>query len=189
MKTYYFIKFSTKKIFFLILIIPVIIQLLLINIVQSIENNLLYYLTFVIFWMLYLPFFYWLNNSITFLYNHSSKYLNLKLINFKFSLLINIIITLNFVFFVAYIFSFFHKGSTPNTVIITLFIAIQFIGIFAFMYSSYFVCKVIKTIELKNKVFLNDILPIFLYYSFPPITIWVIHNKIKEFHHLEKDNY
>jgi hypothetical protein len=186
MKTYYFINLSTKKLFFYILIIPILIQLVLINIIEAINSRSLYYIMFIFFWMFYLPFFYWLNNAITFLFQYSIKYYNINLMKFKFSLIVNIITLLNFVFFVAYVFSFVYNGGQPNIDFFFVFGGIQFIGIISFLHSSIIVCKTIKTIELKRKVHFNDIYRDIIYYSFPPLTIWVIHNKIKELYHNNK---
>lgn len=180
MKTHYFLKQSTKKVIFLILIIPIIVLLLLINLVQLIfDEKLLYYIMFVFFWLLYLPYFYWLNVTVTFLYNHSNKNFKLKLTDFKISLVINIITILNFVFFIAYIFSFF-DGGEPNIDIVSCMILIQFIAVISFIYNSYFICKLIATIELNRKVSFSDFSNNFVAFSFPPIAIYSIHNKVKQ---------
>ncbi|MBZ4042638.1 hypothetical protein [Flavobacterium hibisci] len=180
MRTNYFLKQSAKKVIFLIIIIPILIQLILINLAQVIfDKMLLYYIIFVFFWMLYLPYFYWLNISVTFLYNHSNEHFNLKLTNFKISLLVNVITILNFVFFVAYIFSFLN-GGRPNIDFVSFMILIQFVAIVSFIYNSYFICKLISTIELNRKVSFRDFNSNFVAFSFPPLAISIIQNKIKK---------
>ena len=47
-----------------------------------------------------------------------------------------------------------------------------------FVYNSYFVCKLITTMELKRSVSFTDILPYLIVYLFPPIAIWIIQNKV-----------
>jgi hypothetical protein len=180
MKLNYLLKQSTKKIFFLILIIPILFQLVLINLVQVANDEKIYYLIFVFFWMLYLPYFYWLNISINFIYLNSNKFFNLKLINFKITLFINIITSLNFVLFVAYIFSFVFNGGRPDTDVIQFIIFIQFIGVFSFFYNNYFVFKLLASTELKRKTNFSDFSGILFIYSFPPLTVWIIQNKIKK---------
>lgn len=179
MNTNYFLKQSTKKIIFLILIIPIVIQFVLINLVQVIINERLYYLTFLFFWLLYLPYFYWLNIAVNFLYTHPNKYFKLKLNYFKISLVVNIIAMFNFVYFIAYIFSFVFNGGQPNIDIILYMLSIQFVGVVSFFYNSYFVCKLIATIELKRNVYFNDILSNLVTFSFPPLALWIIQNKVK----------
>lgn len=179
MNTNYFLKQSAKKNIFLILIIPIIIQLVLINLVQWVSDVRLYYVAFVFFGVLYLPYFYWLNIAVNFLYAHSN-YFKLKLNNFKVSLVINVIMVFNFVFFIAYMFSFIFKGGEPNDVIILCFGLIQFVGIISFTYTSYFVSKLIATIELKRNVYFSDIVGNLVTFSFPPLALWIIHNKVKK---------
>jgi hypothetical protein len=176
----YFLKQSGKKVVFLIFIIPTIIQLILINIIQMIVDEMLYYLLFLFFGLLYLPYFYWLNITVNFLYSHSNKYVKLKIKNFKISLMINIIIIFNFVFFVAYLFSFVFNGGTPDMKIILYIVLIQFFGVASFAYNSYFVCKLISTIELNRKVGFSDIAGSFVTLLIPPLAVWIIHNKIKK---------
>lgn len=183
MNTNYFLKQSTKKTLLLILVIPIIIQFILINIAKSIIDERLYYLTFIIFWSLYLPYFYWLNNAINFLHSHSNEHLRLKIINFKISLVINIIATFNFVLFAAYVFSFVfnvNKSGKPDTNIILCMALIQIVGVISFFYSNYFSCKLISTIELKRKVSFSEIVGNIISFSFPPITLWIINDKLKK---------
>lgn len=180
MKTNYFLKQSAKKVIFLIIIIPILIQLVLINLAQLIFDKMfLYYIIFIFFWMLYLPYFYWLNISVTFLYNHSNEHFKLKLTNFKISLLVNIITILNFVFFVAYIFSFLN-GGRPNIDFVSFMISIQFLAVLSFIYNSYFICKLISTIELNRKVNFRDFNNNFIGFTFPPFAISIIQNKIRK---------
>ena len=146
MGTNYFLKQSTKKVIFLVFIIPIIVQLVIINFAQMIVDEMLYYILFIFFWLMYLPFFYWLNIAVSFLYAQPNKYFKIDLKVFKISLFINSLIILNFVFFTAYIFSFLFKGGKPNTGIFLYVLFIQCIGIVSFIYSSYFVCKLISTI-------------------------------------------
>ncbi len=183
MKTNYFLKQSAKTNIFLILIIPIIIQLVLINLVQSVSDIKLYYLIFVFFGILYLPYFYWLNIAVNFLYARSN-YFKLNLKTFKLSLLINVIMVFNFVFFIAYMFSFVFKGGEPNDVMFLCMSLIQFVGIISFSYTSYFVSKLIASIELKRNVNFNDVVGNLVAFSFPPLALWIIHNKVKTIQNL-----
>lgn len=176
----YFLKQTAKKVIFYIFIIPIIIQLILINTVQAIHNETLYYILFLFFGLLYLPYFYWLNTIINYLFVNSNKYVILKIKNFRISLVINIIAVFNFVFFVAYIFNFFFRGGMPNTEIILCMVSIQFIGVVSFAYNAYFVSKLIAIIELKREVYFSDISATFITLSIPPIAVWVIHNRAKK---------
>lgn len=176
----YFLKQSAKKNIFLILIIPIIIQFVLINLVQSISDERLYYLTFLFFWLLYLPYFYWLCIAVNFLHGFSNKYFKLKFTNFKISLVINIISVFNFVFFIAYMFSFVFNGGRPSDVIFLCVALIQIVGVLSFAYTAYFVSKLILTIELNKNIYFSDIVGSLINFSFPPITLWIIQNKIKK---------
>lgn len=178
MKVNYFIKQSAKKNLFLIFIIPITIQLILINIIQSVSNIWLYYLTFIFFGILYLPYFYWLSIIVNFLHIHS-RYYKLKINNFKVSLIINVIMVFNFVLFIAYIFSFVINGGEPSNVIFVCVGLIQFIGIISFSYTNYLLSKLIATIELNRNVYFNDIIGNLVAFSFPPLAMWIIQNKIK----------
>lgn len=181
MEINYFLKQGVKKIILLILVIPIIIQFVLINVVQWINDELLYYLTFVLIWLFYLPYFYWLNVTIKSLYAHSNKYFNLKLKRFNISLIINCVVLLNFVFFVAYIFSFvFLKEGKPNVGLFPYIGLIQLVGIVSFFYNGYFVSKLIATIELKRNVHFTDIAGNLIIFTFPPLAVWFIYNKIKK---------
>ncbi|WP_195760065.1 hypothetical protein [Flavobacterium sp. LC2016-23] len=182
----FLLKQSTKKVFIFILIIPIIIQFFLINLVQSFSCERLYYLIFAFFAFLYLPYFYWLNIVVNFLYSYSNKYFNLKLFTFKLCLVVNIIVVFNFVFFIAYIFSFVFKGGEPNDDIFLYVGLIQFVGVLSFSYCGYFVSKLISTIELKKTVCFNDIAGNLVTFSFPPVALWIIHNKIKKIQVTEK---
>jgi hypothetical protein len=185
MDTNYFLKQSVKKTIFLILIVPIIIQLILINLAQSVMDIRLYYATFVFFWILYLPYFYWLSIAVNFLYTNSNHF-KLKLNNFKVSLVINVVIVLNFVFFIAYIFNFVFNGGEPNDIVFLFVGLIQFVGVLSFSYTSYFVSKLILTIELKRNVYFSDIVGNLVAFSFPPLAIWIIQNKIKK---MQPKNY
>ena len=92
---------------------------------------------------------------------------------------INIIAIFNFVFFVAYIFKFVSQGGKPDTNIITYMLLIQFIGVISFFYNSYFVCKLIATIELKRNVNFIDFAGNLVAFAFPPIALWIIQKKVK----------
>ncbi|WP_166921247.1 hypothetical protein [Flavobacterium poyangense] len=171
----------------MILVIPGVVQLIVINLVQLIfDERLLYYIGFVFFWMLYLPYFYWLNVSVTFMYSQSNKYFRSKLANFRISLLINLIVVLNFVFLVAYVLSQ-SNGGKPDIDFIGFLISIQFIGIVSFVYNSCFICKLMATIELNRKVSFADFSNNFVAFSFPPLAISIIQNKIKKMQVLESE--
>ncbi|MRX41318.1 hypothetical protein GJU43_18675 [Flavobacterium sp. LC2016-23] len=98
----------------------------------------------------------------------------------------NIIVVFNFVFFIAYIFSFVFKGGEPNDDIFLYVGLIQFVGVLSFSYCGYFVSKLISTIELKKTVCFNDIAGNLVTFSFPPVALWIIHNKIKKIQVTEK---
>jgi hypothetical protein len=181
MNNQFFLKQSPRGIFFLLVLVPCSIQLILINLIEFIANEILYYLTFLFFAMMYLPYFYWLNLTVNFLYNMPNNHLKLKFINFRVSLLINIITLFNFTFFVAYNFRYVFFGGQPNFNIIYFMLSIQFIGIISFIYNAYFINKLIVTLELKRKVELIDYIGNFPLLSFPPVAIWFIQNKIKKF--------
>ncbi|UOK42151.1 MULTISPECIES: hypothetical protein [Flavobacterium] len=183
MNSNYFLKQNAKKVIFLILIIPIIIQLFLINIIQVIHNGseIIYYLSFLLFGLLYLPYLYWLYSIVNFFFTNSNKFVELKLNNFKICLAINVLVVFNFVLFVAYIFSFvFLKSGLPNTDIILCFGFMQFVGVVSFVYTGYFVSKLITTIELNRKIYFSDIVGNFIILSIPPLAIWIIHNKAKK---------
>jgi hypothetical protein len=181
MNKHYFIKQKSRKVVFLLFIIPAILQLVLINIIKSINSELLYYFLFLLFGLLYLPFFYWLSISINYLHENSRKYFNLKLINFKISLLVNILILFNFVFFVAYIFSFiFFKEGSPEISTVVIMAFIQIIGVVFFAYSNYFVGCLLTTLQLNRKVNFNEITSNLIALSIPPFAIWIIQKKVKD---------
>lgn len=179
MSTNFILKQTTISNFIFILIIPIVIQFVLINSVQSLSSEILFYLTFIFFGVLYMPYFYWLNTVVCFLHKHSNEYFTLKLKTFKTSLGINIIVVFNFVFFIAYVFSFVFKGGEPNDIVFLYVGLIQFIGILSFSYTSYFVSKLIQTIEFKRTIYFSDIIGNLALYAFPPTALWIIHNKIK----------
>lgn len=89
-------------------------------------------------------------------------------------------VILNFIFFIGYIFSFVFKGGNPNIDTVFFMVFIQFIGFASFVYNSYFICKLIATIELKRKVYFNDIAGNFIIFSIPPVAVWIIHTKVKK---------
>lgn len=178
MNTNYFLKQSTKKNILLIFIIPILVQLVLINLAQSIGDLWLYYLLFVFFTLLYLPYFYWLKVAVNFLFFNSNTF-RLTLNKFKVSLVINVIMMFNFVFFIAYMFRFVFSGGEPNDLIFLCVGLIQFVGISSFSYTNYFVSKLLATIDLKRNVGFSDIVGNFVAFSFPPFAVWVIHKKIK----------
>lgn len=176
----YCLKQSAKKTIFFILIIPIIIQVVLMNLVQLISDEKLYHITFVFFAILYLPYFYWLSIAVNFLYSHSNEHFKLKLNSFKVSLVIDIIVVFNFVFFIAYMFSLVFKGGEPTDDTFLCVGLIQFAGVVSYSYTSYFISKLITTIELKRDVSFSDIIGNLAVFSFPPVALWIIHNKIKK---------
>lgn len=180
MNNNFFLKHSVRRTFFLFIIVPFVIQLVIINLIKIIEAESLYYLIFLIFAILYLPYFLWLNVVVGFLYGRKNKFFNLKLSNFKISLIINVIVVFNFIFFAAYVFSFIFLDNHPNTNILLSMVCIQFIGIPSFIYNLYFINKLIVTTEYKRKVRLNDFAGNFLVLSFPPLALWYLQSKIKK---------
>lgn len=156
--------------------------MILINLVQLVSNGKLYYSIFLLFWILYLPYFYWLKIAVNFLFYYSNEFFKLKLYFFKISLYINIIGVFNFVFFVAYIFRQVFIGSKLNDNFFLYVAIIQFACVLSFFYSSYFISKLIATIELKRKVNLIDISDYFAKLAFPPLALWIIQTKIKKIH-------
>lgn len=156
-------------------------QLALVNIVQAVSDERLYYFLFFIFWLLCFPYFYWLNAAVRFLYNNK-KNNNFKIdfINFKISLLVNLITVFNFIFFVAYIFSFIDSGESPNINIIGFMGFIQFIGVVSFAYNGYFISKLLATLDLEKKVYFSDISGNFILFSFPLASVWIIQGKIRK---------
>lgn len=186
MRTNYFFDKSIKNVIFLTLIIPAVLQLTIINFVEKANNEIIYYLLFVVFGLLYLPYFSWLYNSINFLYKVKSKFFKLKIRNFNICLIINFLVVLNFVFYISYLMGFVINGGKPNIKIFLIIGIIQMVGIIAFNYSVYFVCKLILTYELKKEVNFIDIVGNIITMAFPPITIWKIQNKIQDIQNLKK---
>jgi len=176
----FFLKLNTIKTLFLVLIIPGLVQLILVNFAQRTNDVKLYSSLFFLFWLMYFPFFYWLKIAIDFLYSQSKNYFEMNLKYFKISVIINIITLLNFVFFVAYIFSFLFFNEKPNKDLFLWFFLIQFIGIISIIYSSNFITILIKSIELKRKVKFTEFIGNSIIMLIPPIAIWIIHNKVKE---------
>ena len=78
-------------------------------------------------------------------------------------------------------FSFVFKGGEPNDVMFLCFGLIQFVGIISFSYTSYFVSNLIATIELKRNVYFSEIVGNIAAFSFPPLALWIIHNKVKKY--------
>jgi hypothetical protein len=179
MKTNFILRQGAKGVIFFVFVVPIIIQLILINIVPNVYDVRMYYLLFFIFGLLYLPYFYWLKNAAFFLHSYSNNYEKMKFARFQISLLINILTVFNFVFFTAYIFSFYFRGGTPNIDIISILIFIQFIGVFSFAYNSYYICKVISTVDLRRKVHFNEIAGKFILFAIPPLAIWILQNKVQ----------
>lgn len=112
------------------------------------------------------------------IYN-SNKFFKLKLNNFKICLLINIVVVFNFVFFTAYSFRLVFNGVVPSDEIFLFVGLIQFLGVLSFSYSGYFISKLILTIELKRKVYFNEIVGNLVTFIFPPIALFTIHKRIK----------
>lgn len=179
----YFFNQSTKKNIFLIVIIPVLFQLMIVSLVSIYyENSLFYYLLFFLFWLLFLPFFYWLNIIVTYLYTISNDYFNLNLKYFKISLLLNLITILNFVFCLAYILSFVFNGSKPNIDIVMCFFGFHVFGMIFFIYNGYFISKLFATLDLKRKVNFKDTLNYKVFHSIRFIAVRSIHSKGKKFY-------
>lgn len=171
-----------KKNFFLVIILPIVVQLFIINIVKIIRDETLYYTMYVLFWLLYFPYFYWLKNSIHFLYQHSKRQQDFKMRNFKIGILIILLWLLNFVLFVAYVFAFvfnIYLEKEPNLDVIMCFAVIGFIGPISSFYTGYFMYRLIKSIDLKEDFNMADFIGNFIFYSFPPLAFWVIEKKIK----------
>lgn len=182
MNANYFFNQSTKKNIFIIVIIPILFQLLIVNLVRiCYESSILYYLLFFLFWLLFLPFFYWLKIMVTYLYNIPNDYFNFKLKYFKISLFVNAITFLNFVFCLAYIFSFVFKGSKPNIDVVVYFFGFHAFGMIFFIYNGYFISKLFATLELKRKVNYIDTINYKGFLSIRLIAVWSIHKKGKKF--------
>jgi hypothetical protein len=183
MKESILIKNSSKKNFILIIVIPMIIQLALINIARIVKNETLYYWVFISFWTLYLPYYYWLNKAIIFLISNTKKnpFKNLKKI--QFSIVINALTTLNFVLFVAYIFSFtfyFENIGKPNDLILLAMASFNFVGIISSCYSAYSIYKVIISFDSDKRINFSDFTTKIIFYTFPPFVLWVTDKKVKE---------
>jgi lysylphosphatidylglycerol synthetase-like protein (DUF2156 family) len=178
MNSNYIINLNLIKTIFFIIIIPVIGQLILINILSYTRISALYYIIFLLFAFMYFPYFYWMNSAANFLVEHANKHFKLKIKSFKISLIINIIVLFNFVFFAAYVFSFVFNGGKPNLNIISCMFIFQFFGVFSYFYNSYFLCKLIATIELKRSVNFSDIAGNLALLSFPPLALYIIKSKI-----------
>lgn len=179
MYTNFFLNYSGRRIFTFILVIPIIIQFILLHFVQMISREELYYLLFLFFGFLYLPYFYWLNTVVTYLYSYPNKYFKLKLKDFKVSLVIAIIVVFNFVFLIAYMFSIAFKEGEPNNILILCMGLIQFVGFVSCVYLGYFVIKLTLTLELKREINFLNVINNLAFFYFPLIGFWIIHNKLK----------
>jgi hypothetical protein len=176
----FFLKLSTKNALFLVFLFPGLVQLILVNLAQRTDDLKIYYSLFLFFWLMYLPFFWWLNISVDYLHSQSKNYFNFKIKYFKLSIILNIVSLMNFVFFVSYIFSFLIVEGKPNKEIFLYIFLIQFIGVISFVYSSNFVTMLIKSIDLKRKVKFTEVFGISIFMLIPPYAIWIIHNQVKE---------
>jgi hypothetical protein len=176
----YLLKQSAIKVIIITIIIPIIIQFIIIDkiLVYNYIKNLHYFLVF-IFGLFYLPYLYWFYNSSKFLFSIKNEFFNLKFNTYKISFLYIILILFNFLVFFSYVFSFvLNEKGEPNLNILIILIIIQFTGIFAFIYSSYFISKLIATIELKRKVYFTEITKDMFNLAIPPLAIIYIQNKI-----------
>lgn len=181
MKVDIFLKLKPIKVIFFTLFIPVVLQLFIINFfMKFFDSDFIYYFLFGIFYMLYVPYFYWLNSITNSLYSLQNHFFNLKMKYFKITLFVNMLVILNFVFFVAYTFKFVYENGEPNHSLFVYIFISQIIGIVSFAMNSYFVSKLIVTLELNRKVKLSDFLGNFIVLSIPPIAIWLIQNKARK---------
>lgn len=173
---------TPRKIFFVIIVIPFLIQCILLNIIKTTTNINFYYFMFFILALFYLPYFYYLNVAVKFLYNNKSVEKNvLKIITFKATLIINIILVFNFVFLAANQFgSVFHEfESKLSSDLMLLLLAFQLIGFLSYLYNTYFIIRLLN-IENVRTCFINNLFLKLFFLSYPPIAIWVIQTQIRK---------
>lgn len=177
----YILKLSVKKALLLFILIPAFLQNVLNNFIESSQNVNWYYFFYLLFALLYLPYFYWFNCAVKFLHSKSKKKSELKLNRFTLSLRTNIILVFNFVFLIAYIFSFPTQNSEEgrnSTIIITL-LAIQSLSIISFFYNTFFVIRLLN-IEKKDFFFFKNIFIKLFFLSHPLPALWLIQTEFRK---------
>jgi len=181
MSPYYIIKHGVKKTFIFFLLIPLFLQIVVYTFIKNLLDINLYFFAYFIFAILYLPYFYWLNSAVKYLHSKSSNQNIVKLIRFKAALIANIISVFNFVFIVAYAFrpDFSEQNIELNNGIIISLLAIQFVGVISFVYSTYFVIRLLNIDSKRCFIFSNIIFRV-VFLSYPPIALWIIQTKIRK---------
>lgn len=180
METSYFIKQSVLKVISKIIILPFLLITTIIFFLQIYIKENYYFVMFILFYFMFLPYFYWFYSVSNYLYKKKNQYFHIRFNNLKFSLLLNILTILNFILFGIYVFNSLLKSEEPNTKILFIFLFFQLIGLISFLYSSYFICKLVATIEYNRNVKLIDFVGNLFFLSYPPLAIWFIHNKINK---------
>jgi hypothetical protein len=177
----YIIKHSVKKTFIFFLLIPLFLQIVVYTFIKNLLDINLYFFAYCIFAILYLPYFYWLNSAVKYLYSKFNTKNKLKIIRFKVAFYVNIISVFNFVFIIAYIFRpVFHEQNfdLDNGILLSLG-AIQFVGVISFVYSTYFVIRLLNIDSKRCFIFSNIIFKV-VFLSYPPIALWVIQTQIRK---------
>lgn len=178
MKTHCFFKWSSSKVIFIFCVIPLLLQIVMLNFVNKEMEKVHFYFVFFLIWLLCLPYFYWLHTSVKYLYNQVNYFFKMDSVKFNRSLIIIMLAFLNVVVFVAYIFHSYLVGQKPELYLINIMAIFQFLGVLTFVYNSYFVNKLIATIELKREVNFKDFSNTF--FSFPFSTMKAIQRNIKK---------
>lgn len=178
MKKYFFFKWSSSKVIFSFCILPLLLQIVLLNLVSKEMEKVHFYFVFFLIWLLCLPYFYWYHSSVKYLYNQAKNYFKIDIVKFNSSLIIIMLTFFNMVVFVAYIFHSFLIGQKPEMYLINIMMIFQFLGVLSFVYNSYFVNKLIATIELKREVNFKDFSNSF--FPFPFSTMKAIQRNIKK---------
>lgn len=177
----YIAKQSVKKTFIIFILIPFFLQTAVNSLIFNLINIYLYFFAYFIWTILYLPYFYWLNNAVKYLYSKFNTKNKLKIIRFKVAFYVNIISVFNFVFIIAYIFRpVFHEQTfdLDNGILLSLG-AIQFVGVISFVYSTYFVIRLVNIDSKRCFIFSNIIFKV-VFLSYPPISLWVIQTQIRK---------
>ena len=108
-------------------------------------------------------------------------HLKLKVNRFKTFLLIPIIYFVIFFVFIDYTMSgAIENGTGPDPAIFILIVPFHLFAIFCVFYCSYFVSRILKTVELQRKITFSDFAGEFFMILFFPVGIWIIQPKINK---------
>jgi hypothetical protein len=171
-----FLKFRAKQLFFLLVGVPISLQLVSLSLAFVTNTSVFAILTFLLTILIYIGIFIGWFSTVGFnLYNKIS---NKKGLNLRLFLFGNVYICLYLILFYIAVNYLIGDSNFPNSLAILLLFVLHIYGIFSIFYGMYFVARSLATAEKEQTISTDGFLTYLLLLWIFPIGLWHIQPKI-----------